>query len=398
MVIEKFMTLGGIVALASLTVSLLIVFSQKWHGAFSHDHDLQGVQKVHTSAVPRIGGIAVVGGLVAGWCIFLRIFPDVLPHSNSRLVDMLLLVSIPAFLAGIVEDITKKVSVKLRLSATIASALLASLMLGATVDELDIWGFDALLSITPFAILVTAIVVAGAANAINIIDGFNGLSSMTLIIMALGLCIIAWQNTDELVFTLGMLCIGATLGFVVLNYPIGKLFLGDGGAYFLGFWVAEMAVLLLVRCREVNSWQVLAVCAYPIIEVMFSIYRRKFVRQVSPGLPDALHLHTLVYRRVVYFLVKRDPVHAWKRNAAVVAIIGPVVAACVSVSAVFGESGPVAMGLVGMQILIYISAYRRLVHGRWSLAISPKVFSARRRSTVHPVEKQPFVTTPSQVK
>ena len=365
MLFEQFFHLGLCTMVASLAMCTVIVLSQKWHGSFSHDHDLEGVQKVHTTAVPRIGGLAVVAGLIVGLFLAPHLVSSRLSDLDLQRIGSLLLVSAPAFVAGIVEDFTKKVSVKLRLCATVSSALLASVVLGATVDELNIWGIDNLLLIMPIAVFVTAIVVAGAANAINIIDGFNGLSTSTLMVMVAGLCAIAWQHDDMFVMALGVLCIGATLGFFLVNYPLGKLFLGDGGAYFLGFWVAEMAVML-VRHPEINAWQVLAVCAYPIIEVMFSIYRRKFIRQVSPGSPDALHLHTLVYRRAVYFLVKKDAQHAWKRNAAVPCLIVPAVALFVALSATCGGNIVAAIMLVMLQLACYVIAYRRLVHGRWN--------------------------------
>jgi UDP-N-acetylmuramyl pentapeptide phosphotransferase/UDP-N-acetylglucosamine-1-phosphate transferase len=166
---------------------------------------------------------------------------------------------------------------------------------------------------------------------------------------------------------LGALCIGATLGFLVFNYPLGKLFLGDGGAYFLGFWVAEMAVLL-VRHPEINAWKVLGICGYPVIEVMFSIYRRKFIKKVSPGAADALHLHTLIYRRVVFTVVPRNTQRPWLRNAAVSLYIVPVVACCVAASALLGDQVSTAVALVVAQLFVYVAAYRRLVHGRWSVS------------------------------
>jgi UDP-N-acetylmuramyl pentapeptide phosphotransferase/UDP-N-acetylglucosamine-1-phosphate transferase len=365
MLVEHLILLGACAAVVSFGISLLIVVSERWHGRLSHDHDLGGVQKVHTTAVPRIGGLAVVGGIVAGIWLFAHLWPQLLNASRFHRIEILLAVSAPAFLAGIIEDITKKVSVKLRLAATVLSSLLASFALGATVDQLNIWGVDSLLLITPFAVVVTALVVAGGANAINIIDGFNGLSTSTLMVMAGGLSIVAWNNNDVFVTLLGVLCIGGTLGFFLVNYPFGKLFLGDGGAYFLGFWVAEMAVLLLVRRSTVNAWQILAVCAYPVIEVMFSIYRRKFIKKVSPGAPDALHLHTLVYRRVVFQRVPKNSNRPWQRNAAVACVIVPVVAACVGVSAFFGTTTGKGILLVAGQVLLYVATYRRLVYGRW---------------------------------
>jgi UDP-N-acetylmuramyl pentapeptide phosphotransferase/UDP-N-acetylglucosamine-1-phosphate transferase len=350
---------------ASFGASLLILGSQKWHGKLSHDHDLDGVQKVHTSAVPRIGGIAVIAGMLLGLALFLHLFPNELKPSRTTRILLLLGSSLPAFLAGLVEDVTKNVPVKVRLAATMLSALLASAALGATVNELDIWGVDKLLAITPLAIIVTATVVAGGANAINIIDGFNGLSGSTIVMMVAGLSAIALQRGDHFVAILGVLCVGATLGFLLLNYPSGKLFLGDGGAYFLGFWVAEMAVLLLVRHPEINAWQILAICAFPVIEVLFSIYRRKVIKNVSPGAPDALHLHTLVFRRLVFKHVRHDAARPWKRNAAVVGVMGPAIAGVIAVAVTFGTSAPGAVSIVLAELAIYLAVYSRLVRGRW---------------------------------
>jgi UDP-N-acetylmuramyl pentapeptide phosphotransferase/UDP-N-acetylglucosamine-1-phosphate transferase len=366
MFVEYLIKLAAMGFAASFCMSLLILFSQRWHGKHSNDHDLNGVQKVHTTAVPRVGGIAVLVGIIVGLCLFNQVWPEALTSKRMVRLAALIAVAAPAFIAGIIEDITKKVSVKVRLAATILSALLASFALSATITEIDIWGFDLLLMFTPFAVCVTALIVAGGANAINIIDGFNGLSSSTLILMAGGLGFVAWESNDQFVMLLSALCIGATLGFLVFNYPFGKLFLGDGGAYFLGFWVAEMAVLL-VRHPEINAWKVLGICGYPVIEVMFSIYRRKFIKKVSPGAADALHLHTLIYRRVVFAAVPWNAARPWQRNAAVSLYIVPVVACSIIASALFGDHVPAAVGLVLVQLFVYVLAYRRLVHGRWTV-------------------------------
>jgi UDP-N-acetylmuramyl pentapeptide phosphotransferase/UDP-N-acetylglucosamine-1-phosphate transferase len=363
----QFFQLGMIVFGASFAACLLIVLSQKWHGSLSHDHDLDGVQKVHTTAVPRIGGVGVVAGLVLGFLCFEHLLSAPSNALSSREIFLLLAAGVPAFVAGIVEDITKRVSVKARLAATALSAIIASALLGATVTELDLWGVDTLLALTPFAVLVTAVVVAGGSNAINIIDGFNGLSGSTIVIMAAGLAAVGFQHGDAVVLALGALGIGATLGFLAVNYPQGRLFLGDGGAYFLGFWVSEMAVLLLVRNPSVNAWQVLAICAYPVIEVLFSMYRRKVIQKVSPGAPDALHLHTLVFRRLVFRHVRQDAARPWKRNAAVACVIAPAVAVCVAASVLLGASAPVSLIIVVAQAALYILMYGRLVRGRWVL-------------------------------
>jgi UDP-N-acetylmuramyl pentapeptide phosphotransferase/UDP-N-acetylglucosamine-1-phosphate transferase len=152
---------------------------------------------------------------------------------------------------------------------------------------------------------------------------------------------------------------------LIENYPSGRLFLGDGGAYFCGFWVAEIAVLLLVRNPSVNAWQVLSICAFPIIEVLFSMYRRKFVKNRSVGAPDALHLHTLIYRRVVSKFIAQNSEPSWKRNAAVAFVMTPWIALAAMVGVVGGGTILGGVLIVLGQLLIYIAVYARLVRGRW---------------------------------
>jgi UDP-N-acetylmuramyl pentapeptide phosphotransferase/UDP-N-acetylglucosamine-1-phosphate transferase len=350
---------------ASAVVSALIVLSQRWHGKHTLDHDLDGVQKFHTSAVPRVGGIAIVAAIILTLLLGNLFVNGMLARDQLKQAGLLMLAGFPAFLAGTTEDLTKKVSVKVRLMASIASALMASWLLGTTVDGLDIWGVDTLLTWTPFALTVTAITVAGGVNAINIIDGFNGLAGCVVVIMLSALAAVGWYVGDPLVADLALIGVGATVGFLIVNYPKGRLFLGDGGAYFLGFWVAEIVVLLLVRNPVVNAWQALSICAYPVIEVLFSIYRRKIVRQASPGDPDGLHLHTLVYRRVVSRFIARDATRPWKRNAAVAFVMVPWIGLAALVSAVAGDSIIASMVIVLVQVFAYVAVYARLVRGRW---------------------------------
>jgi UDP-N-acetylmuramyl pentapeptide phosphotransferase/UDP-N-acetylglucosamine-1-phosphate transferase len=84
----------------------------------------------------------------------------------------------------------------------------------------------------------------------------------------------------------------------VWNFPRGVIFAGDGGAYFLGFAIATLAVLLVHRNSEVSPWFALLALWYPVWETLYSMYRRR-LRGRSPADPDGLHLHTLIYRRVM---------------------------------------------------------------------------------------------------
>lgn len=353
-------------ASASFVASVVIVASQKWHGKHSLDHDVSGVQKFHTIAVPRVGGIAVITGITFTLLLLTLTDPFLAAASGIRDAFKLLFAASPIFIAGTVEDLTKKVSVRARLGASIFSALLASWLLGATIVSLDIWGFDTLLTVAPVAIVVTAFVVAGGTNAINIIDGFHGIAASTVIIILSAMGFLAWIQGDMFVTQLAVIGAAAAFGFLLVNYPTGRIFVGDGGAYLLGFWVSEVAVLLLIRNPSINAWQLLAICAYPVIEVLFSIYRRRIIRKADPGHPDCLHLHTLIYRRLVCRLLRPNPSKPWIRNATVVCFVGTWIAVMAVASLLLGRTIAGAVAVVLAQVGLYLVVYARLVRGRWS--------------------------------
>ncbi len=281
----------------SFVVSVLLVVSKKWHGKHSLD-TTNGVQKFHIAPTPRIGGVAIFLGLICGWWLA--------SGSTAQLFGQMLIASLPAFAAGLLEDVTKKVGVRDRLVATMLSAVAAWWLTGYSLTRVDVWGVDVLLAYAPIAIAFTAFAVAGVANATNIIDGFNGLASGTLMICFTALGLIAWQVGD---LQLMQLCVIMTVvigGFFVVNFPFGKIFMGDGGAYLLGFLLAWVAVMLPMRNPQVSVWAPLLVCGYPIIETVFSMGRRCW-NKTHPGQPDSAHLHSLIKVNVVNRLVPNLP-------------------------------------------------------------------------------------------
>lgn len=273
-----------------------IIRSQRLHGRYSHDLMATGPQKFHVIPTPRIGGAAIAAALAATVLAIEAL--DWLNLASAYGLTMLALSAIPAFIGGFGDDVTKKAGVFARLLLTFASAVFASLLVGATLDRLDMPGLDSLLLWPVFAIAFTAFAVGGIANAINIIDGYNGLASGYAVIVLAALAWVAGQVGDPVVLAASLAMLGALLGFLVWNYPAGKIFLGDGGAYLLGFWLGELAVLLVVRNPDVSPWFPLMLLAYPVVDTLFSMYRRHVLRGYSPGDPDAMHLHQLIFSRL----------------------------------------------------------------------------------------------------
>ena len=267
---------------SSFIITILIIRTKKLHGAISGDHDFDGPQKFHQTSVPRIGGLAIIIGLFASIAFSYANHP-----SNERYI-LLFFCAMPAFGIGITEDITKNISVRLRLFFTATGAALAYIFVGAKIFALGIPG-----------IFFTILAITGLSNAYNIIDGFNGLSSTIGLITLIALAYIGIKFNDPLIYSLSFAMAGSILGFLLFNYPRGLIFLGDGGAYLIGFWVASISVLLVARHQEISPWLALLINAYPIIETLFTIYRRKFHQGRSPGHPDGIHLHSLIFRRIL---------------------------------------------------------------------------------------------------
>ncbi|MEW7848824.1 glycosyltransferase [Massilia aurea] len=268
----------------SLIVSLLLVFTTRWHGRYSLDAT-RGVQKFHITPTPRIGGAAIMTGL---WLAL-----GVLPQAQRDLLLPVLIASLPAFVFGLAEDLTRTVSVRTRLLATIGSGVLCWFLTGVTLQHTGLPLLDGMLGWLPFSVLFTAFAVGGVANAVNIIDGFNGLASGTVVIGLGTLGLIALGAGDIHLAQLCFVICAVTAGFFVVNFPLGKLFLGDGGAYLLGFLLAWLSVMLVYRNPSVSAWAPLLACAYPVFETLFTIVRRLWCRR-HPGHPDSWHLHSLV--------------------------------------------------------------------------------------------------------
>ena len=254
----------------------------------------EGVQKFHERPVPRIGGVAIYLSVLVVAGLFFLVKK---PFSRDFLV--LFLCALPLFLGGLAEDITKRISPFWRLVAGFLAGGLAFFFLSAKILRVDVPGFDALLKISWISLLFTSFAVAGVSHAFNIIDGFNGLASGVAMMVFGAYAYVAFLLQDHFLTYLGLVMLFATLGFFIWNYPFGFVFLGDCGAYLLGYVAAVGGVLLTTRHPEVSPWFPLLLVIYPVWETLFSIYRRKFLKGVSPGLPDAVHFHTLIFRRLI---------------------------------------------------------------------------------------------------
>lgn len=289
--------------LCSLIASLLIIRYQSVHQHITGDLDLSGPQKFHISSVPRIGGISIY--LALWMASSIRYLQDT---NNGILLMTIVACGSLAFLIGFAEDLSKRVGVSNRLMGTAISGGLAGYFLNAWISHISLWGIDSLLAIPVISILFTCIAIAGLSNAYNIIDGFNGLASMVGIITLLAIASVAFRVGDVEILIAALMMVGAIGGFFIWNYPRGLIFLGDGGAYLIGFWIGVLSIMIVTRNEQVSPWFALLVNTYPIFETLFSIWRRKVLQGKNPGISDGAHFHTLIYRRIMRWALANSSV------------------------------------------------------------------------------------------
>ena len=337
----------------SFVLCVLLVLTKRWHGALTMDF-ADGVQKFHSAPTPRIGGIPIVLALVVAW--------GKAPEDVKDMLAPILFAGLPAFLFGVAEDITKRVGVTQRLLATMASGLLAWWVTDYSLSRVDVWGVDWLLKFTVVSVVFTAFAVGGIANSINIIDGFNGLASTMSTLAFVGFGMIAWRVGDPALAGASLILAACVWGFFWVNWPLGKIFLGDGGSYFIGFALAWVAVLLIERNPSVSAFAALVMCVHPVTEVLFSIYRRH-IKKLHPGHPDRLHFHSLVKQRYVrrWLGLYSNRV----RNSITGCLVG-LMTVCAVLLANIVYTSPLlsVLAFVGLS-LGYVAIYTRMVRHHW---------------------------------
>jgi UDP-GlcNAc:undecaprenyl-phosphate/decaprenyl-phosphate GlcNAc-1-phosphate transferase len=281
----------ALIALLSASLNYSIVRLAPSIKLLSNKDDFQGVQKFHNEPTPRVGGLAIFISFSLG--IFLL-------QDKSNILLILWLASLPVFIGGLIEDLILNTTPLTRMLFIFMSIIIAFLWLDIGIVSLDFELTDYLLSnYTVFSFLFTLLVVSGVVNSINIIDGYNGLMVGYSMLVLLAMAYVASLLGDTLIVQLSLLLISSLSGLFIFNFPFGKIFMGDGGAYFVGFMMAIIGLMLGIRNEEVSHWFILLLFIYPLYETAFSIYRKKIVRNIPSSQPDGHHLHMLIYKRLV---------------------------------------------------------------------------------------------------
>ncbi len=248
--------------------------------------DFPNKRKVHKKIMPRLGGLAIYLSFLIGYMFFAPLTTQMI----SILISSFLII-----ILGIIDDINP-----LKASTKLWGQLLVAIILvffgKIYISELSILGTNIVLDIWAYPISIFIII--ACINAINLIDGLDGLAAGTSSIYFLTIAIISilLGRTDSLGFILCLIMLGATLGFLYYNFNPATIFMGDTGSMFLGFMVAVIALLGFKTATLTSFIIPILILFVPILDTLLAILRR-LIKGESIGKPDKEHIHFQLLER-----------------------------------------------------------------------------------------------------
>ncbi|MBO8157876.1 MAG: undecaprenyl/decaprenyl-phosphate alpha-N-acetylglucosaminyl 1-phosphate transferase [Bacillaceae bacterium] len=241
-------------------------------------------RKVHKKVMPRLGGLAIYISFLIGVILF---FPD------ESYIWPILIGGFIIIVTGILDDI-RELSPLVKLTGQLAAALVVALG-GVTVEFINLPFGEGQLYFGDFSIPITILWIVAVTNAINLIDGLDGLAAGVSSIALLTISGLAITMGNTFVVIIGFILLGSTLGFLVYNFYPAKIFMGDSGALFLGFMISVLSLLGFKNVTLFSFVIPMIILGVPISDTIFAIVRRML--QGKPiSAPDKSHLHHCLLR------------------------------------------------------------------------------------------------------
>ncbi|WML46854.1 MraY family glycosyltransferase [Neobacillus sp. PS3-34] len=261
--------------LTVLILTPLVIKFAVWFGAI----DKPNQRKVHQKIMPRLGGLAIFFGVIAGYLA---------GGLYDQKVNTISVGAILIIIIGILDD-KYELSAKTKFAGQliVASLILAS---GLKIDfvtipyverfDLGLWSYP-----------ITIFWIVAITNAINLIDGLDRLSAGVSAIGIATIAIMALLAGKVLIFTLSLILLGSIIGFLFYNFHPAKIFMGDTGALFLGYSISILSLLGLYKSVTLFSFLVpIIIMGVPVFDTTFAIIRR-IVNRKPISAPDKFHLH-----------------------------------------------------------------------------------------------------------
>jgi len=302
--------------------------------------DKSNPRKSHKRVITCLGGVAIYAGfvisLVCASFLFLR-------NSDSsflrNLVGLLSGATIILFL-GLIDD-THGTTALVKVGLQVVAALVTSAVFGIKITYLIL----PVLGKIDFGVLsipLTLIWVVGLTNALNWVDGLDGLAAGITSIACVSLLIIGWRGGELVSVIIIVALLGSTLGFLKYNFYPAKVFMGDTGSNFLGFVLANVAIMGSLKSAAALSLMIpILIMGVPIFDSLFSVWRRICLNK-SPITPDRDHFH--------YRLIKLGLTH--RQAVLVIYSISGVLSLC----AIFLDRSPTLTSVAGVVLIVGLLA------------------------------------------
>ncbi len=307
--IKFFSLLYLLACLTSASVcGLLIAASREIPRLNGRTDDLSAVQRAHDRLTPRIGGLGIIAGLILGMMyVSLLLGRPALSDGGKLLAGPVLLVVV-----ALAEDLGFRIRPWTRLFATMLASLYVGLVTQIWLRGLDVGPLDPFFYPLWVAIPVTLLVTALLSHGFNLIDGVNGLSSGVGLVGSLGCSFVCFQVGAEPIGIIALILSAGIIGFMIFNFPFGWIFLGDTGAYFIGFVLAWLGITLVETSGgAVSPWALILLFFWPLADVFFAVFRRLLSGRKMFE-PDRLHMHSIVNRGLTVIARRYPALESWR--------------------------------------------------------------------------------------
>lgn len=242
--------------------------------------DIPNERSVHKKPTPLLGGIAIFLSFLFGFILF---------GNQNPLMISILIASFLILLLGIFDDI-KPIKARYKFVIHILVALIVVFYGGLKLTHVDIFGLS--LNFKWMSPYVTILIIVGIINAVNLIDGLDGLCAgiSSIYFLTIGVIALILNKFNGLDIILSFIMLGATLGFLVFNYPPAKIFMGDTGSTFLGLMISVIMLLGFKTVTLTSLLIPLVLLILPITDTLFAIIRRTLNKKPI-GQADKEHIH-----------------------------------------------------------------------------------------------------------
>jgi UDP-GlcNAc:undecaprenyl-phosphate GlcNAc-1-phosphate transferase len=298
-----------------LVVIFINIFVIKYWAGFSKYFNIDNygsVQKIHKKPTPRLAGLISF--------IYILLYVILFNNSSSFLFYKIIVLGfLPLAIISIKEDIFHNTRPYTRLLMMVISSFITFNLFGFQFPDLNIIFLRTILFFDFSKIIFFTFCVCILINGFNFIDGTNGLLGFNTLLQNSIIAFLAYQVNDIYIFNITLIFFPVLLIYILFNFPYGKIFAGDFGAYFYAFYIANITILLFYRNSELSPYYAVMILIYPAFEVFFTLVRKK-IKKMSPTEPDLKHLHSKIY----IFLVLKN-IHPRLSNSLVCIILFPLI-------------------------------------------------------------------------